>query len=105
MVRSLYAIFKLLSASLLLIPLGVSCVRTDKPIRGDRPNLILIITDDQNADTIAFMPTVQRLLIDGGSSFSQAFAPLPSCRSAARGARRSCGANTPTTTASGQTTV
>jgi N-acetylglucosamine-6-sulfatase len=70
---------KLLSASLLLILLGVSCVRTDKPIRGDRPNLILIVTDDQNADTIAFMPTVQRLLVDGGSSFSQAFAPTPLC--------------------------
>ena len=68
----------LLSAALLLLFSGVSCVRTPLP-GADRPNLILIVTDDQNADTLAFMPNVQRLLVDGGTRFTQAYAPTPLC--------------------------
>lgn len=61
--------------------LGGSCVRTRPPQVG-KPNIILIVTDDQNAETLAFMPNVQRLLIKGGTSFAQAFAPTPLCCSA-----------------------
>ena len=61
--RQLNRAFGLLSATLLLLFLGVSCVRTPVP-ETNQPNLILIVTDDQNADTLAFMPNVQRLLGD-----------------------------------------
>ena len=63
-------VFGLLSAALLLLFSGVSCVRTPLP-ESNQPNLILIVTDDQNADTLAFMPNVQRLLVDGGTRFTQ----------------------------------
>ena len=47
--------------------------------RGDRPNVVLIVTDDQRWDTLATMPAVQRLLVDGGITFRNAFATTPSC--------------------------
>ena len=78
LLNKLPRVFCLLGAALLLMFLGVSCLRTGPPGTGN-PNIILIVTDDQNADTLAFMPNVQRLLIDGGTSFSQAFAPTPLC--------------------------
>lgn len=60
--------------------LCAACERLDTGSAGsNRPNIILIATDDQNADTIAFMPNLQRLLIDGGTNFSQAFSPTPLC--------------------------
>jgi N-acetylglucosamine-6-sulfatase len=69
----------LLSAVFLISFLGVSCVRDDSSSGAERPNIILIVTDDQNADTIAYMPNLQRLLAEGGTSFSQAFSPTPLC--------------------------
>ena len=56
-----------LSATLLLLFLSVLCVRTPLPVAG-QPNLILIVRDDQKTDTLAFMPNVRRLLVDGGTS-------------------------------------
>jgi arylsulfatase A-like enzyme len=69
----------LLSVVLLLSFLSVSCVRGDRSSEVERPNIILIVTDDQNADTITYMPNLQRLLVEGGTSFSQAFSPTPLC--------------------------
>jgi len=45
----------------------------------DRPNFLLIVTDDQRWDTLDAMPSVRRLLVDGGVTFSNAFATTPSC--------------------------
>ena len=41
--------------------------------------MVLIVTDDQRWDTLATMPAVQRLLVDGGITFRNAFATTPSC--------------------------
>lgn len=71
--------FALGCIALLLIVVGVSCVRETHLGNATRPNIILIVTDDQNADTIAFMPTLQRFLVDQGTSFSNAYAPTPLC--------------------------
>jgi N-acetylglucosamine-6-sulfatase len=68
----------LLSAVLLMF-FSVSCVRDNRSDDAERPNIILIVTDDQNAQTIAFMPNLQRLLVEGGTSFSHAFSPTPLC--------------------------
>jgi N-acetylglucosamine-6-sulfatase len=67
----------LLSAAILLF-LNTSCFRTPQA-EAAKPNLILIVTDDQNAQTIAYMPNLQRLLVEGGTSFSHAFSPTPLC--------------------------
>ena len=44
-----------------------------------RPNLIVIMTDDQRADLSAFMPTVQRELVQKGVTFSEAFTTSALC--------------------------
>ncbi|HEX4941813.1 MAG TPA: sulfatase [Actinomycetota bacterium] len=44
-----------------------------------RPDIVLIITDDQRYDTFQVMPHVQRLLIDGGMQLSQAITSNPLC--------------------------
>jgi arylsulfatase A-like enzyme len=46
---------------------------------GDRPNIVLILTDDQRWDTLAAMPNVQRLLVRPGVTFSNAFVDDPLC--------------------------
>ena len=43
------------------------------------PNVILIMTDDQPANTLAFMPSLQRDLQAEGTTFSNFFLSLPWC--------------------------
>jgi N-acetylglucosamine-6-sulfatase len=43
------------------------------------PNVILFLTDDQRWDTLQYMPAVQRLLVERGVTFSNAFATTPLC--------------------------
>ncbi|HEX9653472.1 MAG TPA: sulfatase, partial [bacterium] len=45
----------------------------------DPPNIILILTDDQDIESIAFMPHLQALLIDRGMTFTHYFANVPLC--------------------------
>jgi len=45
----------------------------------DRPNLVLIVTDDQRWDTLFAMPNVRHLLADHGVTFSNAFVTTPVC--------------------------
>ena len=47
--------------------------------RADKPNLVLIITDDQVANLVPYMPQVQKLLVAEGTSFTQAFVTTPLC--------------------------
>lgn len=44
-----------------------------------RPNIILIITDDQDARSIEHMPHLQRLLVKQGTSFSNFVVTTPVC--------------------------
>jgi N-acetylglucosamine-6-sulfatase len=55
---------------------------TDSPrVRtvSSRPDIVLIITDDQRYDTLHVMPQVHRLLIDGGLQFTRAIITNPLC--------------------------
>jgi arylsulfatase A-like enzyme len=45
----------------------------------DRPNIVLIITDDQRTDEINFMTNVNALLIQQGTNFLRSFASYPLC--------------------------
>jgi arylsulfatase A-like enzyme len=45
----------------------------------DRPNIVLIVTDDQRWDTLWAMPTVRRQLADKGVTFTNAFVTNPLC--------------------------
>ena len=44
-----------------------------------RPNVVLIVTDDQRWDTLSAMPTVQSELVGKGVTFSNAFVVNPLC--------------------------
>jgi arylsulfatase A-like enzyme len=51
----------------------------DRPGRGDRPNVLVIVTDDARAETVEHMPKTRRWLADGGVTFRQGYATTPSC--------------------------
>lgn len=75
----------------LLLPalVGVSKADTEsrdaeKPAAGAspaaaRPNIILIVTDDQDVPSLAEMPNVQRHLVATGLTFDHAYATTPIC--------------------------
>jgi arylsulfatase A-like enzyme len=45
----------------------------------ERPNVVLIVTDDQDYASLQKMPKVRDLLERGGTAFSNAIVPTPSC--------------------------
>jgi arylsulfatase A-like enzyme len=44
-----------------------------------QPNVLLIVTDDQRWDTLGYMPTVSKELVDKGVTFENAFVVNPVC--------------------------
>ena len=48
-------------------------------IGDDRPNFIVILTDDQRYDTMEYMPKTQELIFDQGVTFSQGYVSSPLC--------------------------
>jgi arylsulfatase A-like enzyme len=44
-----------------------------------RPDVVVILTDDQRTDSLLSMPSVKRLLIDRGTRFTQAIIPTSIC--------------------------
>lgn len=47
--------------------------------RDPRPNIIVIMTDDQRIDQLAFMPQLQHWLVQGGLSFGRFFVTTGTC--------------------------
>jgi hypothetical protein len=45
----------------------------------ERPNVLLIVTDDQRWDTLEAMPVVQQELVSRGVTFSHSFVSNPLC--------------------------
>jgi N-acetylglucosamine-6-sulfatase len=46
---------------------------------GGRPNILVVMTDDMATTDLAFMPNVQRLLADRGTTFADAIDSFPLC--------------------------
>jgi arylsulfatase A-like enzyme len=44
-----------------------------------RPNVLVIVTDDARAETLAAMPKTRRWIAGAGVTFTEGFAPTPSC--------------------------
>lgn len=57
----------------------VGSPRPARPARAGEPDVVLIITDDQRADTLQRMPELRRRLMDRGLRFRSAYAPNPTC--------------------------
>lgn len=53
----------------------------DRPVvlPDERPNVVVILTDDQRRESMTYMPAVQRLLVDRGTRFTQAMVPTSLC--------------------------
>jgi arylsulfatase A-like enzyme len=66
--------------SLLVLVLSVVGLGGPVPIAASaRPNIILILTDDQRWDELAFMPFVRSELVNKGITLSNAFVVNPTC--------------------------
>jgi arylsulfatase A-like enzyme len=51
----------------------------DNSSEGERPNILLIVTDDQRDGTMSMMPDVERWFGAGGTRYENAFATTPAC--------------------------
>ena len=58
-------------------PLDPSAQRT--VAQAPRPNILVIVTDDQDLRSLQYMPNVRRLLADRGRTFDNAFVTVAAC--------------------------
>src|SRR5215210_468614 len=63
----------------LALPAGVSPALASPVAGTNRPNLVLIVTDDLDVRSVEVMPTVRSFLQEGGASFASFFASTPLC--------------------------
>lgn len=56
-----------------------ACQTIPRLFNDERPNFLIIITDDQRYDTMEFMPNTQELIFDQGVTFSKAYITTPYC--------------------------
>ncbi len=66
----------ILSATQALAPGGSDAKRKKQQ---KRPNVVMVNTDDQHADSVRFMPNVQRLLAHRGVTFTNSFVSYSLC--------------------------
>lgn len=61
-------------------PAGPSKPAVLKDPRGLRPNIVIVVTDDQRADEgLRTMPETRRIFAEGGVTLTEAYAPTPLC--------------------------
>lgn len=73
--KSIFLLQCIFAASLIFsISACQSPLQTD-----DRPNFLIIVTDDQRLDTMEYMPNTQRLIFDQGVTFTNGFVTTPLC--------------------------
>jgi arylsulfatase A-like enzyme len=51
----------------------------DRTASADRPNVLVIVTDDARAETLEAMPKTRRWIADAGVTYTNGFATTPSC--------------------------
>lgn len=83
--RAVLATLTLVLAAALLSVLPTSAVdpataaASAAPAAAGKPNVLFILVDDMREDELAYMPNVQRLLADQGTTFDNAFSTFPLC--------------------------
>ena len=78
-ISKILLIFFLLVFSLPLSGSLAGCSSPTAQPRSDKPNIILILTDDQPYQTMQYMPTVQKELVAKGVNFTNAYVTTPLC--------------------------
>jgi len=76
MLKKTMTIFQALIAATLLI--STSGCRIPL-VNDERPNFLIIVTDDQRYDTMEYMPNTQELIFDQGVTFSNGYITTPFC--------------------------
>ena len=64
---------------IIVLTLLVQSCGTLSRLNDQRPNILIIITDDQRFDTMEYMPNTQKLIFDQGVTFSSGFVTTPFC--------------------------
>ena len=59
--------------------LGLPSPGPPTPSPQQRPNVVVLLTDDQTIDTLHFMPNVKHLLADQGTTFDRSFVSFSLC--------------------------
>ena len=72
-----FALVALAAASVLLGALARGADAAPK--KPSKPNVVIILTDDQRADDMKWMPKTRKLLAAKGTTFSRFMAPFPLC--------------------------
>jgi arylsulfatase A-like enzyme len=65
-----------------IVALGLASSAAARPVSADsdgRPNILVVMTDDMASTDVKFMPHVQRLLADKGTTFADAVDSFPLC--------------------------
>ena len=79
-VRPLRAVSLLVAGVVLLGAIAWTVTMLVRPSTvGGKPNVLLIVTDDQRFDTVGEMPALGRWFLDGGVQFSHAYTTTPLC--------------------------
>jgi arylsulfatase A-like enzyme len=69
-----------IAAGLLLVQLALpGPFRVPATEAATRPNVLIIVTDDQRIDQLASMPNVLSTFVSGGTTFTKAYAETPLC--------------------------
>ena len=69
-----------LAATILAVLAGSSAVMADAAVQPDaRPNIVVIMTDDQNVSSLAVMFNVKALLANAGTTFANSFVAYSLC--------------------------
>lgn len=74
-VRMLLALLAVSAAA--AVPLGSAALATSS--QPQRPNIVVLETDDQTVESMRVLPNVQRLLADRGTTFDSSFVSFSLC--------------------------
>jgi arylsulfatase A-like enzyme len=77
-VRTRISIAALAALAILVLP-GSAAARPATAAKDGRPNILVVMTDDQSVADLAKMPNVRRLLAAQGTSFANAVDSFPLC--------------------------
>ncbi len=71
-----------IAGAIVLALVASSCGRSTRELPsadGTRPNIVFFLTDDQSADQMTALPSVQELIAQRGTTFDNAIVPIPLC--------------------------
>jgi hypothetical protein len=67
----------LMVAALLVVGVAPGQVEEGVAQTRERPNIVLILTDDLDTESVSVMPELKSLLIEEGTTFNNAFVTYP----------------------------